>query len=555
PCKVTYATPIQYDRTCYRVVFSDGSEIVADADHRWLTSTRKSRKSENAARHVTHESKYARDQTHKRTYPSVVTTQEIRDTLRVGPDDRVNHAIDVAGALVTPPVDLPIPAYTLGAWLGDGTSCSGCISKPDEEMWGRIEADGYEIGPDISGTEKCPTRTVYGLQVQLRDLGLLGNKHIPSLYLRASVHDRKALLGGLLDTDGTVQKNGTVIFGSKTKALADGVYELVCSLGMQARRSTKQAKLNGKDYGTYYEVTFRPTEQLFTIKRKAERIKTEGRAVSGRRYIVDVIPVESVPVRCITVDSPSHLYLAGESMIPTHNTMFAISLAMNAVRAGYRTAFFSAEMTTRDILRRASAEHTGLTTVLIDKRGPAGHDHREARRKQYLEKLANAFINLPLYVDDMTSPTVDYMTERVRKLGGIDLVIFDYIHLAGDRGPGNGESQEARISEISRKLAHMAKSLNVPVVALAQLSRAVEQRQSEEFVPSLSDLRDSGMVEANSHVVLLLYRRRYYVDLGRLQDDGNSDRMRVIVAKNRDGSTGGVELDCDPPTNKLSERG
>src|SRR5690606_28063943 len=205
PCKVTYATPIQYDRTCYRVVFSDGSEIVADADHRWLTSTRKSRKSENAARHVTHESKYARDQTHKRTYPSVVTTQEIRDTLRVGPDDRVNHAIDVAGALVTPPVDLPIPAYTLGAWLGDGTSCSGCISKPDEEMWGRIEADGYEIGPDISGKEKCPTRTVYGLQVQLRDLGLLGNKHIPSLYLRASVHDRKALLGGLLDTDGTVQ--------------------------------------------------------------------------------------------------------------------------------------------------------------------------------------------------------------------------------------------------------------------------------------------------------------------------------------------------------------
>lgn len=236
-------------------------------------------------------------------------------------------------------------------------------------------------------------------------------------------------------------------------------------------------------------------------------------------------------------------------------TAFGISLAMNAVRAGYRTAFFSAEMTTREVLRRASAEYTGLTTVLIDKRGPAGHDSLEVRRQQYLEKLANEFITLPLYVDDMTSPTVDYMTERVKKLGDIDFVIFDYIHLAGDRGPGNGESQEARISEISRKLALMAKSLEVPVVALAQLSRAVEQRQSEEFVPSLSDLRDSGMVEANSHVVLLLYRRRYYVELGRLQDDGNSDRMRVIVAKNRDGSTGSTELNFDPSTNKLSDRG
>src|SRR5690606_28668962 len=209
-----------------------------------------------------------------------------------GSEQRINHAIDVAGALVTPPVDLPIPAYTLGAWLGDGSSCSGLISKPDEEMWDRIEADGYEIGPDISGKKKCPTRTVYGLTAPLRDLGLLGNKHIPSLYLRASAPDRKALLGGLLDTDGTVQKNGTVIFGSMTKALADGVSELVCSLGMQVRRSTKQAKLNGKDYGTYYKVTFRPTEQFFTIKRKAERIRTEGRATNDLRYIVDVIPVE-----------------------------------------------------------------------------------------------------------------------------------------------------------------------------------------------------------------------------------------------------------------------
>src|SRR5690606_28993586 len=159
------------------------------------------------------------------------------------------HAIDVAGALVTPPVDLPIPAYTLGAWLGDGTSCSGCISKPDEEMWGRIEADGYEIGPDISGKGKCPTRTVYGLQVQLRDLGLLGNKHIPSLYLRASVHAGQAALGGPPDSDGPVQKTGTVIFGSKTKALADGVYELVCPLGMPARRKTSRASLHGKACG------------------------------------------------------------------------------------------------------------------------------------------------------------------------------------------------------------------------------------------------------------------------------------------------------------------
>src|SRR5690606_37867593 len=450
----------------------------------------------------------------------------------------VNHAIDVAGALVTPPVDLPIPAYTLGAWLGDGTSCSGCISKPDEEMWGRIEADGYEIGPDISGKEKCPTRTVYGLQVQLRDLGLLGNKLIPSLYLRASVHDRKALLGGLLDTDGTVQKNGTVIFGSKTKALADGVYELVCSLGMQARRKTSRASLNGKDCGDYYKVTFRPTEQFFTIKRKAERIRTEGRATNDLRYIVDVIPVESVPVRCITVDSPSHLYLAGESMIPTHNTAWALQVANNVARTGKRVLVVSAEMTATALIRRASAEFAGIAAPLIDRRGPTGHPKLDAQRDEYLRLMREEMIHPPIYIDDTPRPSVAYMLDKAKRLGNIDLVIFDYLGLAND-GLGANASANDRMTKVSTDLMMMAKDLNIPVIALSQLNRSVEQQKP--YTPSRTNLRDSGAIEQNAHIVMLLYRKKYYCDQGMLEDDGEEgDFLDIFVSKNREGANGMV---------------
>ena len=230
-------------------------------------------------------------------------------------------------------------------------------------------------------------------------------------------------------------------------------------------------------------------------------------------------------------------------------TVMATNLAINMARQGHRVAIFSAEMTADAILRRASAGFTNTPATLIDTRGGAGHPKLEIKRDAYMHQLRNELPRLPIYVDDTTAPTVAYMHDRVKRLGEIDAVIFDYIGLGGDQAERNG-SQEQRISKISRGLATIAKECNVAVVALSQLSRQVESRPP--FVPTLSDLRDSGSIEQDAHIVMLLYRRRYYVDLGRLDDDGEPDIMQVHIAKNRESVTGVTRLRFDGPTFSLA---
>ena len=177
----------------------------------------------------------------------------------------------------------------------------------------------------------------------LRSLGLFGNKHIPTSYLRASEAQRRALLAGLLDTDGCVSANGGINFDSTNDRLARDVRELALSLGYRATLITKRATLNGRDCGPAYRVSFTTSDDVFRLERKRELLRQRSSRHNPERtrfrYVVDVRPVPSRPVRCITVDSPSHLFLAGEAMVPTHNTMTAnvILVAVPGIgRAGVR---------------------------------------------------------------------------------------------------------------------------------------------------------------------------------------------------------------------------
>ena len=305
-CRVTFATDVMHNHVCFRVHFSDGTSIVADAEHIWQTKTLKP------------EGKTGE-----------WTTDEIRLSLRRG-DGAANHSIGVAGALDTDECVLPIDPYTLGVWLGDGSTGRGQITNPDSEVWARVIVGGYQLG-------KVPpapnlTRTALGLQVQLRELGVLGDKHIPRVYLRASRAQRLERLRGLLDTDGTTSAAGQATYTTTLPTLRDGFLELARSLGFKPTLREFRAVLEGKDYGPAWDVQFWPFDDapVFYIDRKRARQKPRPnrRARSETRQIVDVEPVASVPVRCIQVDSPSHLYLAGESMVPTHNTELAAALGL-----------------------------------------------------------------------------------------------------------------------------------------------------------------------------------------------------------------------------------
>lgn len=298
PVRVTLKSNI-HDRPCYEIRFDDTSTIVADNVHLWT---------------VVHG-------------PSGQTVRETVNTDRLCALCALGEVvrIDNASPLELPPVDLPIDPYVLGAWIGDGNRGRGVITKPDQELFDIITSRGHSIGKaQIDPRTGCQTRTILGLQRELRDAGYLGRKAVPSIYLRGSRQQRLDLLRGLMDTDGCWHKTRRrAIFTTTDKALAEAVRELVVSLGWKGTLFTSQRTGFGRTV-TAYDLWFTPVvDNPFSLTRKSTLVDTLDRPptqIAWRRQIKEVRPVPSVPTQCIQVDAANSLYLAGEQMVPTHNT-------------------------------------------------------------------------------------------------------------------------------------------------------------------------------------------------------------------------------------------
>jgi hypothetical protein len=300
-----------HDRPCRRLRFSDGETVIADVAHQWETRTKNDRRRGDP--------------------PRVVTTAEIERTLKYSAQE-YNHHVDLAPPVEHEDRDLPIPPYVLGAWIGDGTSTKSEITSIDDPILRELQREGCGVAPATSplayrvggeGHTRDPATGRYSrngsLSSRLRNTNLLGNKHIPLVYMRASVAQRQALLEGLMDTDGYVDAIGRCELTTTSLRLADQYHELVASLGFKPRTARKTAWLNGKDRGPKWEVCFTPDRPVFRLPRKLQRQKRAGRFKLARS-IVAVEPVESVPVRCIKVESPRGVFLITRSYIRTHNS-------------------------------------------------------------------------------------------------------------------------------------------------------------------------------------------------------------------------------------------
>ncbi len=412
-CTVVATTPVMHGRPCYEVEFSDGTVIVADAEHLWKTTTaaERGRRSKvrravpswpaadvarviertvavlavpdrpvttaevladigpsfrnvvaalagrlpkegrrvrqtyvrdgrevsfwaqtfsgqllykSLAARVTALAGYVHQVPHSAT---AVTTAEIARSLMV--NGRVNHSIPVCDPLDYPVRELPVAPYTLGAWLGDGHSASARITCADEEIIDAIRGEGYAVtkhtAPLNYGIREQGTGSAWqqarAFTSHLRRLDLLGNKHIPELYLRSSIEQRRSLLAGLLDTGGYCSPNGQAGFGGTNERLARDVLDLVRGLGQKATLRAKPCNGRTGDASTAYTVSFRAQVPVFRLERKlARQVTVTGRSSTRQHYIVDVRPAQSVPVRCIQVDSRSRLYLASRSCVATHNS-------------------------------------------------------------------------------------------------------------------------------------------------------------------------------------------------------------------------------------------
>ncbi len=325
----------------------------------------------------------------------VMTTAQMSSTLVCG--DALNHAVRVAGPLDTKMADLPIDPYLLGVWLGDGSSGAGNVTSGTEdfdELMKNVQSAGYHINVSerknhsfkLAFLQPRPDLCPYGhddfvpnmgervnrtcvtcvktrpskdnrsrenrwnepLTLHLRQLGVLCSKHIPSSYLRASIEQRHALLQGIMDTDGTAsgRKCGIDLCNER---LAIDVFELIVSLGIRATIRTAPATISElvdgvrrtRVVGTRWRMSFTTNTPMFRFERKLA-MQMRGKPSPGTnarfRYVTGIRPVETRPVRCIQVSSPNHLFLAGKTMIPTHNSIaYSIPAALLAAKRLERT--------------------------------------------------------------------------------------------------------------------------------------------------------------------------------------------------------------------------
>jgi len=310
PTPIVAVSEIASGRECREVVFSDGITIVADVHHQWEVLTRTDRS--------------------RGLPPRVRTTGEIERSLTCGPE--YNHHVVQAAPVRYPERELPIDPYVLGAWLGDGTTTQAILTTVDQPILAEIAAAGHAVKPAsgriayaIGGAPQARDAVTGrfapngSLSSRLRDLGVLGHKHIPDTYLRASVMQREALLQGLMDTDGYVDIYGRCELTTVNPILARQYFELIASLGYKPHLSVKTARLNGRACSLAFLNKFTPHQPVFRLPRKLARQKLGGRFYMNRA-IVAVRPVESMPVRCIEVGSPRGVYLISEAFIPTHNS-------------------------------------------------------------------------------------------------------------------------------------------------------------------------------------------------------------------------------------------
>lgn len=319
PTRVTHAHPFDSSAQCYRVEFSDGRSIVAGEEHQWTVWS-------------THEKKYL-----------TLTTGEMLTYQRYGnPDaqphsrkDRSKLCIDIVKAIQTPDIKLPMDPYLLGLWLGDGSTNDAAVTTMDHEVAQSFIDGGYPIS-SVSNkpNNRAKTYRYSNLRNDLRAVGVFGNKHIPDEYLNAGTGQRAALLAGLMDSDGGVEKNSTGTpscnFTSTLKNLSDGAAFLARSLGRKVIIREGRAKLYGVDHGPKWTVSFYTTKanSPFRLMRHTEKLIDKQNMRSQRCAVKAIVPVEQRTMRCISVDATDQLYAAGRDFILTHNSTLVGQLAM-----------------------------------------------------------------------------------------------------------------------------------------------------------------------------------------------------------------------------------
>lgn len=527
--KVTGVFP-QGVKQIYRVTFSDGRTAECCGEHLW--------------------------QVHYRDWPEprVLTTEKLITML-----DKKRYQkrlwVDMFTGDYGTDADLPIEPWVLGSLIGEGDFNSMRFSTASIEILSRLRAllgetyalnwaGNYDYRIVVAPGHRQPGK--YGiwpnpLKENLKVLGLWGlhshEKFIPDIYKTASRTARLSLLQGLMDADGWVEKHKSVRFSTSSRKLAHDVVDLARSLGAYVTINPKQTSFTYKfikklGLTSYVLNIVHPNpESLFTLSEKKLRARTLIR--KKRPTFSSIELVRHAEAQCIAVSHPSQLYIT-DNFIVTHNTALALNFAHNvAVQAHQPVLFFSMEMSKEQLVDRLLAMESGVNAWALRTGNLTDADFEK------IGQAMGALSEAPIFIDDSPGITVSDLRTKARREAHrhtLGLVVVDYLQLmsGGSRFGGEGNRVQ-EISEISRGLKGIARELNVPLLALSQLSRSVESRSPQ--IPQLSDLRESGSIEQDADVVAFIYREEYY--------NPQTDRKNItdiMIKKHRNGPVGNVEL-------------
>ena len=530
PSRVEAVFP-QGARQVYRVTFADGRSTECCAEHLWRV--------------------------HYRQWdaPRVLSTARVIELLQ-RKRYRNRLWVETFAGVFGSDDGLPLDPWLLGALLGDGALGGSSLrfSTGSAEMLERVEAaagtrmavthagdyDSRIVQRD--GAHRRGTQGVNPnpLKSALEQLGLWDTtaerKFVPPRYLTASRESRRRLLAGLLDADGWVEKFGAVRFATCSPRLAQDVVALVRSLGGTAcsfpKRTTYPYKGEKRAGQTSHvcNIQLADAAELKLLKDKGDRVGPRRHV--RRLNIAAVTPTRVTETQCIAVSHPSRLYVTDDYVV-THNTAFAMNL-IEHISADTRlpTAVFSLEMSKQQLAQRMLCSRGNIDAHKLRKGMLQSHEYA------HLANVVGELAKAPIWVDDTPGLTPLDLRAKARRLAlqhDVKCIMIDYMQLMDNPGV---ESRQQQISEISRGIKAVARELNVPVLALSQLNRASEGRDGHR--PRMSDLRESGSIEQDADVVMLLHREDYY----RMSEpDFVPDNIaEVIIAKQRNGPTGTVKL-------------
>lgn len=507
PVFVSAVTGVQNERDCFVLDFSDDSAITADAEHLWLTET------------------WVKDAAGERvrTEESVKTTQQIYDAMHTEGSDEI-HSVRIAEPFELENRALLIDPYLLGYWLGKGESASAAMSVPHEgrsDLLLRIKGAGLYYSVTDEDDEQSLVRfssipVQRGKFVESRDemgkrlraLSLDKNKHIPQAYMRASRNQRQELLDGILDSHGIISADGARSFIAADNRLAEDVSELIRTLGHIAHITEEPSTGEHGETIFDYRVSFTP--------------KDDAQPETARVYIRAIEQTASVPVKCIQVDNADHMYLAGTTMIPTHNTVMAVNSAVAAARANKSVMFFSLEMQADEIQDRIYSSISNVPMKEL-KQGTMSKEHEER-----LMDSIDEFRELKITIDVDPEVTVDNIRAKAIKQAqseeGLDMIIVDYLQLITPVGKHGSRQEEVR--GLSRGMKLLAKQLDVPVMVLAQVNKA---KEGEDDTPRMDQIRESYSIAQDSDIVILLHRN--------IDTDDPDPKTFFILDKNRNGES------------------